>query len=300
MDHLAALRVFVRVAESNSFSRAAEILGLPRASVSAAVQAVETRAGTRLLNRTTRRVALTPDGQAFLDRCRRLLDDVEDMDGLFRQGPDRVGGRLRVSLPERLANRVLIPALPQLLDRHPGLQVDLSVTDRFVDLVADGVDCVIRAGELKDSRLIGRRLGAMVQGTFASPTYLARHGTPALPADLAGHRMIGYVSAVDGLDFAWDGPDGAMTLGGRLAVDSAAARVTGALAGLGLIQAPAYGLRGHVAAGRLVEILPGYRPSPLPLSVLYPHRRRHSPKVDAFIAWAETVLEREGVFAPGP
>lgn len=300
MDHLAALRVFIRVAESGSFSRAAEALNLPRASVTTAVQAVETRAGTRLLSRTTRRVALTPDGTAYLERCRRLLDDVDDMDALFRQGADQIKGRLKVSLPERLANHTLIPALPAFLARYPGVQVELAVTDRFVDLVGEGVDCVIRAGELRDSRLIGRRLGTMVQGSFASPAYLSAHGTPIEPADLPGHRLIGYVGP-QGADFSWEymeaGRPRQIVVPARLAVDNAEAQVAAAMAGLGLIQVPVYGIRPQVKDGRLAEVLAGYRPPPLPMTVLYPHRRHRSPKVTAFIDWVESVLAAARVFA---
>lgn len=295
MDHLAALKVFVRVAESGSFSRAAEDLGLPRASVSTAVQAVEARAGTRLLNRTTRRVALTADGLAFLERAHRLLDEAEELDGLFRQGDDRVKGGLKVSLPERLATHVLIPALPAFLARYRGLRLELSVTDRFVDLIAGGVDCVIRGGELPDSALVGRRLGTLVQGTFASPAYLAALGTPRVPDDLAGHRLIGYVSpSAAGTDFSWEGRQGetvrTLALSGSVAVDNAEAQVACALAGLGLIQVPVHGMRSLVAVGRMVEVLAAFRPPPLPMTVLYPHRRHRSPKVVAFIAWVETVL----------
>ncbi|MBI2240094.1 MAG: LysR family transcriptional regulator [Magnetospirillum gryphiswaldense] len=300
MDHLTALRIFVRIAESGSFSRAAEDLGLPRASASEAVRRVETRAGARLLNRTTRRVALTADGEAFLERARHLLDQADDLDGLFRQGPDRVSGLLRVSLPERLATHTLMPALPDFLDRFPALNVELSVTDRFVDLIGAGFDCVIRAGTLKDSRLIGQSLGEMALGTFASPAYLATHGTPESPADLPGHRLVGYASSVHGLDFDWDGPDRAVTLTGRLAVDNAEAQVAAALAGLGLIQVPVYGLRRHVAAGTLVEILPGHRPAPLPLTILYPQHRQRSAKVAAFIAWTRATLNDAQVFETAP
>lgn len=300
MDHLTALRIFVRIAESGSFSRAAEDLGLPRASASEAVRRVENRAGARLLNRTTRRVALTADGEAFLDRARALLDQADDLDGLFRQGADRVRGLLRVSLPERLATHTLMPALPSFLDHFPGLNVELSVTDRFVDLIGAGFDCVIRAGTLKDSRLIGQGLGEMALGTFASPAYLATHGTPESPADLAGHRLVGYASSAHGLDFDWDGPAETVTLGGRLAVDNAEAQVAAALAGLGLIQVPVYGLRRHLAEGRLVEVLSGYRPAPLPLTILYPHHRQRSAKVTAFVAWTRTVLIDAKVFEPDP
>lgn len=298
MDSLIALRIFVRVAESGSFSRAAEDLALPRATVSAAVQTVEARAGSRLLHRTTRKVALSADGALFLERARQLLDQADDLDTLFRQGADHVTGLLRVSLPERLATRTLLPAVPALLDRHPGLRLEWSVTDRFVDLIGAGYDCVIRGGALKESRLLARRLGEMTLGTFASPAYLSRHGIPPHPDGLAGHRLVGYASPSEGLDFAWRGPHGAVELPGPLAVDNSEAQVAAALAGLGLIQVPAYGLRPHLAAGTLVEVLAAFRPPPLPLHVLYPHRRHRSPKLIAFIDWAMAAMAEAGAFAP--
>lgn len=297
MDHLAALRIFVRIAESGSFSRAAEDLGLPRASASEAVQRLETRTGVRLLNRTTRRVALTADGEAFLDAARSLLEQADSLDGLFRQGPDRVSGLLRVSLPERLANHTLIPALPDFLAQHPGLNVELSVTDRFVDLIGAGFDCVIRAGALRDSRLVGQKLGDMALGTFASPAYLAKHGSPESPADLNGHHVVGYASSAHGLDFDWEGPDTAFPVGGRLAVDNAEAQVAAALAGLGLIQVPVYGLRTQLASGALVEVLSDFRPPPLAMTMLYPHHRQRTPKVSLFTHWVRSVLQATGVFA---
>jgi len=297
MDYLTTLRVFVRIAESGSFSRAAEDLGLPRASASEAVQRLEARSGARLLNRTTRRVGLTADGEVFLDRARMLLDQADDLDGLFRQGVDRVNGLLRISLPERLANHTVMPALPDLLARHPRLKLELSVTDRFVDVVGAGFDCVIRAGALRDSRLVGQRLGEMALGTFASPDYLARHGQPQSVEDLAGHVVVGYASSAHGLDFDWEGPDTSVTLGGRLAVDNAEAQIAAALAGLGLIQVPVYGLRKAVASGALVEVLPQHRPPPLPMTLLYPQHRQRSAKVTAFVGWLRRILDDAGVFA---
>ncbi|MGE4278429.1 MAG: LysR family transcriptional regulator [Magnetospirillum sp.] len=296
MDHLEALRVFIRIAESGSFSRAAEDLGLPRASASEAVQRLEARAGIRLLNRTTRRVALTADGEAFLGAARALLDRADALDGLFRQDGGRLKGLLRVSLPERLANHTLMPALPDFLALHPGLNVELSVTDRFVDLIGAGFDCVIRAGALRDSRLVGQKLGDMALGTFASPAYLTAHGRPETPADLKGHQLVGYASSAHGLDFDWEGPDTALTLGGRLAVDNAEAQVAAALAGLGLIQVPIYGLRAQLAAGTLVEILADFRPPPLAMTILYPHHRQRAAKVTVFIHWVRSVLQAAQVF----
>lgn len=301
MDRLTTMRVFARVAETGSFTKAALGLNLPRATVSAAIQAVEVQAGTRLLNRTTRRVALTVDGAAYLERCLRLLDDVDDMDLLFRQERELPRGRLKVSLPERLANHTLIPALPAFLARYPALSLELGVSDRYVDLVQDGIDCVIRGGDLKDSRLIGRRLGEIVQGSFASPDYLARHGWPVQPSDLGQHRVIGYVApSSGGADFSWkyqeSGTVKSIPAPSPLAVDNAETQVMAAKAGLGIIQVPVYGVQPLINAGVLKEILTDFRPPPLALSVLYPHRRHRSPKLSVFVAWVEQVLAEAGVF----
>jgi DNA-binding transcriptional LysR family regulator len=191
MDQLDAMRAFVRVAELESFTRCAEQTGIPKATLSAAIRRLEERMGTRLLLRTTRRVQLTTDGQLCYARCRELLADMEEFDGLFRQG-GQISGQLRVDMPSRMARYLVIPALPDFLAQHPALQLMLSSTDRRVDLVREGFDCVVRVGGLEPSSLVARPLGHYRQINCASAGYLARHGVPRTLGDLAGHRLVHY------------------------------------------------------------------------------------------------------------
>ena len=203
MNDLDAMRIFARVAELASFTRAAEDLGLPKASVSTAVQRLETHLGTRLLHRTTRRVELTQDGQLFYDRGRELLSDMDELQSMFRRSAESLRGRLRVDMPTGTARNFIIPRLPEFLDAHPHLEIELSSTDRRVDPVREGFDCVLRVGTLGDSNLIARPLGAHRIVNCASPAYLQRYGTPRTLDDLAAHRLIHYVTTFGAKPPAW-------------------------------------------------------------------------------------------------
>lgn len=198
MHRLDAMQAFVRVAEMASFTRAADSLGLPKASVSTAVQQLEAWVGTQLLHRTTRRVQLTQDGRAFYERCQDLLADMDEVQHLFVRTPQALRGRLRVDMPARFARHFVLPQLPAFLHDHPQLELELSCTDRRVDVVREGFDCVLRVGTLADTSLIARPLGQLRVVTCASPAYLQRHGMPQSPEDLHAHRMIHYASTFGG------------------------------------------------------------------------------------------------------
>lgn len=187
MDRIDLFRIFSRVVECASFTRAADTLGMPRSSVSAAVQELEGRVGARLLHRTTRKVAPTQDGAAFYERCQRVIADVEDTENLFRQASSQPSGRLRIDVPGRIGRLVIAPALAEFLDLYPQIDIDLGVTDRAVNLMEDGMDCVLRVGPLSDSALVARPIGTLALTNVASPAYLARHGTPLAPGDLGQH-----------------------------------------------------------------------------------------------------------------
>lgn len=299
MDRIDLFRTFVRVVECASFTRAADTLGLPRSSVSAAIAELESRVGARLLNRTTRKVSATPDGTAFHERCLQIIADVEETENLFLNRQAQPVGKLRIDVPGRIGRLILAPALPEFLDLYPGVQIDLGATDRAIDLIGDGVDCVLRVGALADSGLIARMIGDLPLINVASPGYLARHGTPQGPADLPAHLAVNYASPTTGRVEPWEwvenGQSHQIEIPGRVTANSAEASIACCLAGLGLLQIPAYDVRGHLDAGELVEVLPGYRAAPLPMTLLYPHRQHLSRRLRVFTDWLEALLKREVV-----
>lgn len=293
MDRIDLLRIFTRVAESGSFSRAADMLGLSRSSVSVAIQTLEARVGARLLNRTTRRVAVTQEGALFLERCRRVLDEMEEAEGLFRAA-DAPAGRLRVDLPGRIGRLVVAPRLGAFLDRYPGVEVRLGVTDRAIDLVEEAADCVLRVGELADSGMTARAIGTLPLVNVVSPAYAARHGIPDHPGDLDRHAMVHYASPstdrVEPFEWVEQGAIRTRPVAGRVTVNGAEAYIACCLAGLGLIQIPAYDVRAHLAAGELIEVMPGHRAAPMPMTLLFPHRRHLPLRTRVFADWLEGVL----------
>ncbi|OVZ64750.1 LysR family transcriptional regulator [Pigmentiphaga sp. NML080357] len=296
MDRFDQYRVFVQVAEMGSFIKAAHALELPRASVSAAVQQLENQVGTRLLHRTTRRVSLTADGLQLIERIRPLLADVEDIDQLFHTRARQAAGQLNVDVPSRIARRLIAPALPGLLHRHPRLRLLLGSSDRATDLVREGVDCAVRIGSLQDSSLVVRPLGNIALINCASPAYLRQYGEPRHPGELAeGHWTVGYASATTGREVAWEyaGPDGRTTgldVPSQVVVNNAESYIACCLAGLGLIQIPRFDVQHLLEAGELAEVMPGFRPAPMPVSLLYPHRRQRSRRLTVFVEWFETLM----------
>lgn len=296
MDHLQAMRIFARVAHLGSFTKAAEQLQLPRPTVSNAVQYLEKHLKIRLLQRTTRRVALTAEGATYYERCVRLLADLDDVETLFEDAGTSPRGVIRVDLPERFALNQVIPALPVFHARYPDLRVVISTTDRFVDLVADGIDCAVRVGVLSDTSLVARRVGEMAQINCASPAYLARHGTPRSPDELPDHVAVGYFSSRTGRELDWEYADmdsgdvHTVKMHSVVSVNSSQAYLACCVAGLGLIQAPRDGLAPLLADGALVEVLPEWNAGPLPVSVVFPTGRHLAPRVRIFVDWlAETL-----------
>lgn len=294
MNQLDAMQIYVRVAELASFTRAADSLGLPKASASTAVQQLETTLGARLLHRTTRKVEMTQDGRAYYERCKDLLADVDELQAMFEQQPQSLRGRLRVDMPSGVARNFIIPRLPQFLEEHPQLELELSGTDRRVDLVREGFDCVLRIGTLGDTSLIARPLGRFRMMNCASPAYLRKHGTPQVLQDLANHRLIHYATVFGGKADGWEYPDGegysSIVMPGALTVNNAEAYEAACLAGLGLIQVPAVGIQQHIAQGTLVDVLPQYRAEPMPVSLVYAHRRNLSRRVRVFMDWMTETL----------
>ncbi|MEW9899704.1 LysR family transcriptional regulator [Chitinivorax sp. PXF-14] len=296
MDPLHAMQIYLRVAELASFTQAADSLGLPKATISTAVQQLETRLGTRLLHRTTRKVQMTQDGQVYYERCKDLLSDVEELQTLFQSGPAALTGRLRIDMPSGIAKQVVVPCLPAFLAAHPALEIELSSTDRRVDLVREGFDCVIRVGTLTDSSQIARPLGHMQLVNCVSRDYQARHGSPLELGDLATHRLVHYVSTLGARSPGFEYVDPAsgeprfIAMPGAVTVNNSDAYLAACLAGVGLIQAPETAMRPHLRQGELVEVLPQYQAAPMPVSLLYANRRQQPKRVQVFMQWITEVM----------
>jgi len=294
MDQLQAMQVFARVAELSSFTRAADSLGLPKASASTAVQELEALLGTRLLHRTTRRVQPTQDGQAFYERVRDLLADVDEMQSMFRDGNEALRGRLRVDMPSSMARSMVVPRLGAWLAQHPALEIEVSSSDRRVDVVREGFDCVVRVGHVAESSLVARRLGAMRMMNCASLGYLEQYGEPRTLDDLAHHRLVHYVTNLgtrpEGFEYPVDGEYRNLPMAGVITVNSIESYQAACAAGLGIVQVPAGAMHTQVEAGTMVEILKDFPAEPMPVSLVYAHRRHLPRRVKVFMDWIEEVL----------
>lgn len=292
MDRLDRMRLFTRIVERGGFAAAAADLGLAPSTATAAIKALEADLGTRLLERTTRHVSPTLDGAAHYRRCLSILADVEEAEGAFRSGQPR--GLLRIDAPGLLTRAFLLPRLPAFLEQYPDLDLHLGQSDRLVNLLREGVDCVIRAGTPEDSGLILRRLGSLAEVTCASPLYLARHGMPATPDALAGHSMVGFLSSRSGevmpLEFTSDAQVRTALLPSRVTANDATTAADLARLGFGLIQAPRYRFRADLAAGAMVEVLPDYPPPPMQLSAIYPRKWQLSPRLRVFLDWVAGIF----------
>ncbi len=297
MDRIDLFRIFTRVVECGSFTRAADTLDMPRSTVSAAILELEARVGARLLYRTTRKVSPTQDGVTFYDRCQSLIPDVEETEGLFRQSAAGPPGKLRADVPSRLGRLVIVPALPAFLDRYPEIEIELGISDRAVDLIEHGVDCALRVGDLNDSGLIARPIGQLRLINVASSDYLKRYGTPKKPGDLDDHFAVKYASPQTGRAENWEWVEGGSVrtypVRGRITVNNAEAYIASCLAGLGLIQIPAYDVAEHLRSGAMKEVMPKFRAGPMPMTLLYPHRRHLSRRFRVFAEWLETLLKAD-------
>jgi DNA-binding transcriptional LysR family regulator len=268
---------------------------MPKPTLSKLIQSLEAHLRTKLLNRTTRRVTVTTDGAAYYERVVRILSDVDELDGSMTLSQGSPKGRLRIDISASLAMLVLIPALPQFHARYPDIQIDLGVTDRPVDLVAENVDCVVRAGEITDQSLIARRIAEFHFITCAAPAYLARHGEPRHPAELErDHIVVGYFSSSGGEPFPLDFRRGEETheiiAPYLVAVNDGNAYVAAGLAGLGITRAPLFMIEDHLASGALVPVLREWASDPVPLYVVYPPNRHLSTKLRVFVDWVAEVF----------
>ncbi|MDR9807399.1 LysR family transcriptional regulator [Rhizobium hidalgonense] len=295
MDRFDAMRVFCRIMERRSFTLAAEDTGLPRSTVTDAVKQLEARLGVRLLQRTTRHVSPTLDGEAYYQRCLSILADIEDAEGAFAGAKPR--GMLRVDVHGTLARHFVLPSLPSFLETYPDIEFYMSEGDRLVDLVREGIDCVLRVGTPGDSDMIIRRVAMLDEITLASPDYIASHGLPQHPDRLAGHRMVGFRSSGTGsplpLEFIVDGVVREITIPATVTVNAAETYISAARIGLGLIQIPRYHAEKDLAEATLIHMLEDFPLTPTPVSLLYPRNRQLSPRVRVFIDWLVKVFARQ-------
>ncbi|MDR9773662.1 LysR family transcriptional regulator [Rhizobium hidalgonense] len=295
MDRFDAMRVFCRIMERRSFTLAAEDTGLPRSTVTDAVKQLEARLGVRLLQRTTRHVSPTLDGEAYYQRCLSILADIEDAEGAFAGAKPR--GMLRVDVHGTLARHFVLPSLPSFLETYPDIEFYMSEGDRLVDLVREGIDCVLRVGTPGDSDMIIRRVAMLDEITLASPDYIASHGLPQHPDRLAGHRMVGFRSSGTGsplpLEFIVDGVVREITIPATVTVNAAETYISAARIGLGLIQIPRYHAEKDLAEATLIHVLEDFPLTPTPVSLLYPRNRQLSPRVRVFIDWLVKVFARQ-------
>lgn len=299
IDQVAALRAFVRIVETGSFTQAAASLATPKPTVTKLVQQLEAHLRTKLLSRTTRRLAVTSDGAAYYERAVQVLADLEEMDASVTASQARPKGRLRIDVSAAIAQEIILPALGGFFESYPDIQLDIGTSDRPADLVAENVDCVIRAGTISDLSLVARRIGEMHMTTAAAPAYLQRHGMPEQPSALeAGHRVVAYFRARTGqpLPFRFTRGEERLEIMGRYqaAANDAATYLVAGLAGHGIIQAPYFMVCSHVKAGRLMHVLPEWGVPPIPLHVVYPPNRHLSTRLRVFVDWAA------GLFATAP
>ncbi|MGU7768800.1 LysR family transcriptional regulator [Burkholderia sp. MR1-5-21] len=298
MDQLLAIRVFASVVEAGAFTRAADSLDMPLATVSKLVRSLEQHLGVRLLQRTTRRVTITPEGAAYYERSARVLKELEDIDSSFASAHQRPRGRLRIDIGSASASAVLIPALPDFIARYPDIRVDLGVSDRRVDLIGENVDCVVRGGKADALSLIARPLGRASWVTCATPDYLKQHGRPKHPGQLqSGHRIVSYVSPRTGrvMPMRFQKGSERIEIGGvqGMGINDSNAHVAAALAGLGVIQTFSFAARDAIARGELVTILSAWQPDPYPYFLVYPPDRHMSQRLRVFIEWATQRFEHQ-------
>lgn len=288
MDRIDVMRLFVRVVERRSFTQAARDLGVPRSTATEVIRVLETRLGVRLLQRTTRVVRATLDGEAYARRCAAILADIENADGAFRSV--RPKGVLRIEVQGTLARHFLLPGLPDFLADYPEIEIVMSEGERWVDVVREGIDCVLRYGHLADSDLVARRVTMIDRITCAAPAYLDRYGVPTTIDALDGHRMIGLRALTSGhlapLEFGIANGYRTIALPTPVSVTGTESYLAAALLGLGIFQVPRFHAAQDLAAGRLVEILRNHLPPSVPVSLLYPPSRQLSPRVRVFMDWA--------------
>ena len=300
MDKLQAMEVFVRVVETGGITRAADSLHMPKATAATLIQKLEAVLGVKLLNRTTRRVSVTPDGAAYYERCLSILAEVRETEESLAKQQATPRGRVRADVPTLMARSVFVPALPKFFERYPQIELALASNERRADLIEGGIDCAVWSGEIEDSSLVARRVGFLYFATCAAPSYITAHGQPQHPDELVRHRCINHFSPRSGKTVDWvfskDGARVQTTLRGHIALEDENSYVAAAEAGLGIAQIPAFVLKEAMERGALELVLGDWFPEPSPLYVVYPQNRHLSNKVRVFVDWvAELLREHDGI-----
>ncbi|MES2260340.1 MAG: LysR family transcriptional regulator [Pseudomonadota bacterium] len=293
MDRIQAMQVFMRVVETNSFVKAAETLSMPPSSVTSIIKNLESYLQVRLLQRTTRSLSLTPDGARYYQDSRDILQRIDETEADLKNHTSRPKGRLRVDMPGSIGRALIVPRLKEFFELYPDVQLMIGVNDRPLDLIQEGIDCVIRSGELRDSSLVARRLGSVQWITCGAPSYFAQYGVPLVPDDLAQHRAVQYFSASTGR--AWDfrflhnGVELVVPMQGNVAVNDTEAYIDCSVQGFGLVQLAGFIVRPYLESGQLKEVLGAARQAPVPISLVYPNKRHLSPAVRAFADWTMSI-----------
>lgn len=300
MDKFQAMTLFVRVVETGGIARAAEGLGIPNATATTLIQRLEASLGVKLLNRTTRRVSVTPDGAAYYTRAAAILAEMREVEESLSKHSRVPGGRLRVDAPTLIARSVIVPALPGFFAEYPGIEMALACNERHFDLVAEGIDCALWIGEIDDESLVARSVGFLYFATCAAPAYIAAHGFPAHPRELAQHRCINHFSPRTGETVEWAFSKGAervqAVFPGHLALEDENSYVSAAEAGLGIAQMPAFVVKDAMERGALDLVLGDWFPEPAPLHVVYPQSRHLSRRVRVFVDWlAALIADHDGI-----
>ncbi|GAA4342002.1 LysR family transcriptional regulator [Variovorax defluvii] len=303
MDRIDAMNTFVRVVEAGSFTRAASQLDLPKATVTRLIQGLEQDLQVRLLHRSTRSLTVTPEGASYYERIVKLLDELAEIESATRQSRARPSGKVRIETTAAIATMVIVPALAEFYRDYPDVGIELSIGNKTIDLVAEGMDCAIRVGEVSEQQVVARRIGDFQFAICATPGFVAAHGAPRTPDELSTRATIG-LTAGSGRTLPFRFADGRseteVALNHRLAVNDSNTYLAAALAGLGIIQAPTYSVRDAIENGQLVPLLQDWQTPVHPVSVVYAPNRYLSAKVRVFIDWAVTLFERHASLRRAP
>ena len=303
MDRFDAMKAFVRVVETGSFTRAAATLHMSRTTVTQLVQQLEARLRLKLLNRTTRKVNVTADGAAYYERIVQVLDTLEEIETSLPHAAALPRGQLRVDVPSPFAALLLVPALPTFHASYPDIVLDMGASDRMVDVIADNVDCVIRGGDITDQSLMARKLADLPLGVYAAPAYLQRVGRPLHPLDLqdSAHRIVRFRwgRGGNGFPYVMHREGKSVKIHGQyvLSIDDGNAYLAAGVAGLGVLWLPDYMARPHVDRGELLPLFEAWTVDPMPLYLAYPPNRHVSKKLRVFIDWVAELMARHSARA---